>query len=379
MSYRSCKLGEVCLVQRGITITQKQAIDGAIPVVAGGLKPTYFHNKANRFNSTITISGSGANAGFVNMWKQPIFASDCSTVEVKDSDIDIVYVYYFLLSKQGYIYEKLRSGAAQPHVYGKDIAQLDIKIPPLPIQQKIVARLDAIFAEIDKASAATEANAKNAESLFQSYITEVFGNNKWQTIKIENLYKVASSKRVLKSEWQTNGVPFYRGREITLLSKYDNVANELYITEEMFNSYAKNYGVPKENDIMITAIGTIGNSYIVKKTDKFYFKDASVLWLKNIGNTKSEFINYWFKSSHFYNQLSVGLGATVDTLTIGKVQSLIVNLPNEEEQIETVKLLDNFNENLKVIQSSHKNKIVELKALKQSILQKAFSGELVKD
>ena len=122
MSSKNVALGEVCIVKRGTTITQKEAIEGEIPVVAGGLKPTYYHNQANRLGNTITISGSGANAGFVNFWNQPIFASDCSTVEVINNKLDITYVYYFLLSKQQYIYNELRSGAAQPHVYGKDIA-----------------------------------------------------------------------------------------------------------------------------------------------------------------------------------------------------------------------------------------------------------------
>jgi type I restriction enzyme S subunit len=292
--------------------------------------------------------------------------------------INVKYLYYYLHYLKDYL-PSVAVGATVKSLRLRHFENLPVVLFPITTQQKIVAKLDAIFAEIDTATAAAEANAKNAEALFQSYLTEVLGNVEWRTIKIENIYKVASSKRVLKSDWQANGVPFYRGREITLLSKYGNVDNELYITEEMYDSYAKKYGVPKENDIMITAIGTIGNSYIVKKADKFYFKDASVLWLKNIGNTKSEFINYWFKSSHFYNQLSVGLGATVDTLTIGKVQSLVVNLPSVEEQIVTVRLLDNFYENIKVIQSSNKNKILELKALKQSILQQAFSGELVKD
>ena len=97
MSIVKTKLGAVCSINRGTTITQKEALEGDIPVVAGGLKPTYYHNKANRFNTTITVSGSGANAGFVNLWKQPIFASACSTVEVKDANVDIEFIYYILL------------------------------------------------------------------------------------------------------------------------------------------------------------------------------------------------------------------------------------------------------------------------------------------
>ena len=137
-------LSEICNIKRGTTITEKQSIKGNIPVVAGGLKPTYYHNQSNRFNITITVSGSGANAGFVNLWKCPIFASDCSTVEVKDTSYDIFFIYYFLLSKQEYIYKYLRCGAAQPHVYAKDIANILIDVPSLKQQTKIVINFNSI-------------------------------------------------------------------------------------------------------------------------------------------------------------------------------------------------------------------------------------------
>jgi len=162
----------------------------------------------------------------------------------------------------------------------------------------------------------------------------------WVESKIGDLYKVGSSKRVLKSEWKKEGIPFYRGREISTLSKLDYVENELYISEDMYKSYADNYGVPGADDIMITAIGTIGNTYIVKENDKFYFKDASVLWLKKDKLVNANFINYWFKSKQFYEQLGTGLGATVDTLTIGKVQGLKIRLPSLPTQQKIVAKLD---------------------------------------
>ena len=126
MSWETIKLGDVSEVSRGTTITKKQTVDGNIPVIGGGIKPTYFHNKFNRDAGVITISGSGANAGFVNYWEEPIFASDCSTVQSFDKSYETKFLYFFLLSQQQFIYENFRSGAAQPHVYAKDIATLEI-------------------------------------------------------------------------------------------------------------------------------------------------------------------------------------------------------------------------------------------------------------
>ena len=159
-------------------------------------------------------------------------------------------------------------------------------------------------------------------------------------VRLAELFHVGSSKRVLKSQWQEVGVPFYRGREITRLSVDGFVENELFISESLYRALSGQYGVPGADDIMVTAIGTIGNSYVVTTGDRFYFKDASVLWLKKTADVNSEFINYWLKSDQFFDQLDRGNGATVDTLTIQKLQSLVIEVPSLDEQRRIVAMLD---------------------------------------
>ena len=132
-------LKDCCTVRKGSTITREQTINGEIPVVAGGIEPSCYHNIANRSADIITVSASGANAGYVNFWNKPIFASDCNTVEGQDPErLSIVYTYYALLVHQQTIYN-LQKGGAQPHVYGKDLELLQIPIPPKEEQIKFVA------------------------------------------------------------------------------------------------------------------------------------------------------------------------------------------------------------------------------------------------
>lgn len=194
----------------------------------------------------------------------------------------------------------------------------------------------------------------------------------WGEVTLGSLYKVASSKRVLKSDWKTEGIPFYRGREITALSRFDFIENELYISEEMYSDFSKKHGVPQAEDIMITAIGTIGNSYIVKDSDRFYFKDASVLWLKKEKEVDSKFINYWLKSKQFFSQLDVGLGATVDTLTINKVQSLKIYIPSLSTQQKTVSKLDAIFDEIDKAALATETNINNAQALFQSYLFDVF-------
>lgn len=166
------------------------------------------------------------------------------------------------------------------------------------------------------------------------------------------LFVVGSSKRVLKSQWQLDGVPFYRGREVSRLSADGFVDNPLFITEELYAEFSTRYGVPCADDIMITAIGTIGNSYIVRSEDRFYFKDASVLWLKKRAEVSSKFINFWLQSDQFLEQLDRGNGATVDTLTIQKLQAVLVELPSLTKQQRIVAILDEAFEGIAIAKAN---------------------------
>ncbi len=192
-------------------------------------------------------------------------------------------------------------------------------------------------------------------------------------IALGELFRIGSSKRVLKSQWQAEGVPFYRGREVTRLAKDGFVNNELYISEELYSDYADKYGVPTSGDIVITAIGTIGNSYIVRDGDRFYFKDASVLWLKKTSDVSSEFINLWLKSPVFWGQLDKGNGATVDTLTIKKLQSVTVNLPPVKEQKRIAAILDEAFAGISQAVSNAEKNLANARELFESYLNNIFT------
>ena len=195
----------------------------------------------------------------------------------------------------------------------------------------------------------------------------------WPTKQLSELYKIGSSKRVLQSQWKTEGVPFYRGREVTRLAADGFVDNELFISEEHFAELSKEYGVPKAGDIVITAIGTIGNSHVVRGADRFYFKDASVLWMKRTAEVSSEFVNLWLKSPAFFDQLDRGNGATVDTLTIQKLQSVEIAVPPLAEQQRIVGLLDEAFVGIATAKVNVEKNLQNARALFESHLQSVFT------
>ena len=164
----------------------------------------------------------------------------------------------------------------------------------------------------------------------------------WVWVKLNDVFNIVSARRVHQKDWKTSGIPFYRTREIGWLSENRNADTELFIDESMYAELTKT-GCPSENDIMMTAVGTIGKTYIVRKDDKFYYKDASVLCLENFSKVNPKYFCYLFNSDYFKNMASNGaMGTTVATITIVRANSYIVPLPPLAEQHRIVEKLENL-------------------------------------
>ncbi|MBW2736825.1 MAG: restriction endonuclease subunit S, partial [Deltaproteobacteria bacterium] len=129
------RLGDIVDIQKGQLITSGTKTHGDVPVIAGGKQPAYFHNVANRQGRTITISASGASAGYVARYDMPIFASDCSTIS-EGAGYSLDFIFYQLLLRQNLIY-KAQTGGAQPHIHAVDLIPLEIDIPQLNEQSTI--------------------------------------------------------------------------------------------------------------------------------------------------------------------------------------------------------------------------------------------------
>mgnify|MGYP001683042137 CR=1 FL=1 len=126
-----CTIGDYITPKRGKSLLSKNAIFGDIPVIAGGLEPSTYHNVANTQSPILTISASGANAGYVSLWNVPVWSSDSSFID--SSMTDDVYFWYVLLKKRQKEIFDAQTGSAQPHIYPKHIASMSI--PSLDIEE----------------------------------------------------------------------------------------------------------------------------------------------------------------------------------------------------------------------------------------------------
>ena len=161
-------LGEIVKPKKGQLITTKTIVPGDIPVIAGGKQPAYFHASANRYGKTITVSASGASAGYVAFHAAPIFASDCSTISESDK-YSIEFIYYALQLRQEEIYAA-QTGGAQPHIQPKDLAPILIKIPEDVTEQAVIA---SVLSDMDTEITELEARRDKTRNIKQAMMQEL--------------------------------------------------------------------------------------------------------------------------------------------------------------------------------------------------------------
>ena len=141
-------LKEICEFKRGRNITSAEMCDGIIQVISAGVAPSGYHNKANVHGVSVTMSSSGANAGYISIHYDDIWAADCSYISEKETE-DIYYVYE-LLNNIRQVINNFQIGAAQPHVYPKDINRIKTCVPPKELRIKANTNLSKIHKEIHK-------------------------------------------------------------------------------------------------------------------------------------------------------------------------------------------------------------------------------------
>ena len=154
--------------------------------------------------------------------------------------------------------------------------------------------------------------------------------NGWKEKKLKYIAEITSSKRIYEYEYVDSGIPFYRGKEITALKNNQKIENFIYISEKRYNELKEKYGVPSKYDILITAVGTVGNAYTIEDDKPFYFKDGNLLWLKDI-KEYPKFVEYLFECNKNI-LLNNFFGSVQHALTISRLENLTFYFPPLDEQ-----------------------------------------------
>ena len=155
----------------------------------------------------------------------------------------------------------------------------------------------------------------------------------WDVKSLGSLFEITSSKRVFQSEWKKSGIPFYRARELAILSEKGVVVNDLYIDIKQYQLYKKQFGVPVVGDMLVTGVGTLGKVYVIQSNREFYFKDGNIIWFKIKEAINSEFLKQLFSTVLVTKQIDDASGkTTVGTYTINGAKHTSIPFPPKPEQ-----------------------------------------------
>ena len=378
------KLGEVVDVLDNLRkpITKRDRIEGKYPYYGATGILSYVHNYI--FSEKLVLIGedgakwaSGDNTSFIAEGKYWV-NNHAHVIRPNRKIIIDEWIVYFLNFSD---LTPFITGMTVPKLNQEKMRSIPIPLPPLPEQQRIVSILDEAFAAIAKAKANAEQNLKNTKELFESYLQDVFenGNNDWEVKCLDELGTITSSKRIYKSEYVKDGVPFYRTKEIKELSNGKPITLELFISRERYEQIKKSFGVPQIGDLLISAVGTIGEIMVIENEDEFYFKDGNIVWSKDFHQLDTNYLKYALTA--FVEKIkSLAIGAAYSALTIEKLNKYEIALPKTKTEQQTiVRQLDALRAETQKLEALYQKKIDDLEELKKSILQKAFAGELMSE
>ena len=343
------KLGEICIFKRGDVLSSKDAVEGDVPVMAGGQKPSCYHNVPNRKGETIVVAGSGAYAGFVTYWNIPVFVSDAFSVHPIDGLLP-KYVFHYLKNNQAKIHAT-KKGAGVPHVHGKDIAKFLIPVPPLEVQEEIVRildRFDVYAAELQAELQARKEQYEYYRNLLLTFnpagcageaddeqegsVTTWGGHSypiQWKTMG--EIGKIKMCKRVMKNQTTDRGdIPFYK------IGTFGKKA-DAFISRKIFDEYKRLYSYPRKGTILVSASGTIGRC-VVYEGEEAYYQDSNIVWLDN---DESIVLNTYLY--HYYQIVNWNTeGGTIKRLYNDRFASTPIPVPPLELQEKIVAILDRF-------------------------------------
>jgi len=368
------RLSDVCDVLRGTVITKNQATSGDVPVVAGGRDAAYFTGSPNRPARMITVSGSG-NAGFVNYWDVPIFASDCSTVATKDPDFAETRFLFHQLKFMEPRIMAMQQGAAQKHVYAKDVAKLQIFLPPISEQRRIAAILD----KADEVRSKRKAALETLETLSQAIFIEMFGNPVTNPMgwEIRSLKEVVDRVQIgpfgsllHKSDYIEGGLPLVNPMHI---SGGRIIPDSRHSVDPAHAMRLSNY-VLREGDLVMGRRGEMGRCALVGPDEAGMLCGSGSLFIRpDATHTQGEYLNGLLSSSFMKRYLeNEARGVTMSNLNGSIIENLPIPLPDKQLQQRYVKALQKIQSQTEAAASDD----VQLAILFASLQQRAFKGEL---
>jgi len=327
------------------------------------------------------------------------YISGLNTIVSKSKDETIdkkfrQYCFQTLSVKRQFLYFAV--GTKVTGISKTNIARIQIPLPPTLAEQE---RIATALSDVDRLIASLEKLIAKKRNIKQGAMQELLTGKKrlpgygningkpvgykktevgvipedWESKQLGELFEITSSKRVFQSEWKMEGIPFYRARELAVLGDRDTINNALFISKEMYVEYRNKYGVPLVGDMLVTGVGTLGKTFVVRDGREFYFKDGNIIWFKLSGIVNPNFLEQLYLTKVITKQIEDGsAGTTVGTYTISGARKTTIPFPSLTEQIAIAQILSDMDAEIEQLEQ----KLSKCKFIKQGMMQELLTGKI---
>lgn len=288
------------------------------------------------------------------------------------------YLFYFLsddnFRKEG---EKNMSGAVGHKRISKEfIENLEIPLPPLTEQKRIVKILDKVFVGVEKARGNAEKNLKNSREIFESYLQSIFASpgKDWEACELNDYVRFIDYRGRTPKKTE-RGIPLITAKNIKMgfLQKYP----EEFIDPRDYETWMTR-GIPNKGDVLFTTEAPLANVAQLDTNEKVAFAQRTIVFQPDQKTLNSAFLKYLLLSKPIQKKIhEKGTGATVQGIKASLLKKIEIYFPKSlAEQKAIVKKLDALARETKKLEVIYRQKFADLDELKKSVLKKAFSGEL---
>ena len=327
------KIGDLTKIKTGKLDANASSEDGQYPFFTCSKEPLKISTYSYDCECVLVAGNGDLNVKYYN----GKFDAYQRTYIIENNSDGKLYMPYLYLFMEEYVEELRRQaiGGVIKYIKLGNLTDAMIELPSVEEQRNIVKILFKAKQILEQ----REIELEKLDELIRARFVELFGepeaNTKnWPVVNMADLCTVGSSKRIYQSEQSMDGVPFWRISDLTNLINTGMATAELFIPEERYMMLQAQEQVPVEGDILVTSRGTLGQCYIVRADDKFYFQDGMISWLSEYADGITPlYIAYLFSMPGFRKQIdSMQAGSTVAYVSIAMIRKLKVMLPDMETQ-----------------------------------------------
>lgn len=354
--WKKVRLGETFTVKKGQAITKRESKEGPYPVILGGREPAYFIDRFNHEGKAIVVSRSGASAGYVSFWNEPIFITDGFLIE-PNNDVCYEYIYYLMKNNQARFIGS-QKGAAIPHVTPALLSDIDIFLPPLETQQKIAGILSAYDDLIENNRKQIKLLEEAAQKLYKEWFVKLnFPGH-------ENVKIVEGVPEGWKKEKLGNLLPIVTGKKDANYGTKDGKYPFFTCSQEPIKAPDFSFDA--------NAILLAGNGDLNVKIYRGQFEAYQRTYVLVPYESKYLFICYRTIQDNLRKLVHGASGSTIKFITKGMIESIEVLIPHDDILKSYNDLSESILSKIEILQ----NQIQLLQSARDKLLPRLMNGGL---